>query len=77
MFNLLSVKPAKTPEPEVPHDPKTCEIPIDKEVTIELEADKDCTSLGIELSGGLGTPMVSVFHIFKIHPGLSRITLLN
>nr|XP_012235095.1 PREDICTED: uncharacterized protein LOC105679582 isoform X2 [Linepithema humile] len=54
-------KPAKTPEPEVPHDPKTCEIPIDKEVTIELEADKDCTSLGIELSGGSGTPMEGIF----------------
>lgn len=59
---VAAKKPEPPPEPEVPKDPATCPIVVNKETTIELAADKK--PLGIVVVKG-DPSEVQVISLFK------------
>lgn len=59
-----TVKETEKPGSEKVHlDPKTCQIPIDQEVTIEFQKEKDQV-VGVFIAGGSDTLWVNILDNF-------------
>jgi len=54
-------KPAESEKVQL--DPKTCQIPVDQEVTIEFQKEKDQV-VGVFIAGGSDTLWVSILDNF-------------